>query len=213
MNPADTTPRPNGRKGPVPVVLLIVTTALVMGAWAAWSLFGSRDDAGDDEVGVLSGVHVQPPGAVTSARSGQGTSTPGQGQAGNPGNGQPAPPGTAPANPHTFGISGNVEDIYPTYAGTLTVTFTNPHRFAIVVTELDVQIGDGACGVPVPDGVFAIGDELPVEGVPVSARTGNSLGTGSVGVDFEVSNDLPDECQDATFPLTYSGTAIRANQR
>ena len=202
------------------IAFLLATLFFVVSVLIGWSRLAGDDPATTDVLGE-----------VFTARSGSnsGQSTPGQGQANDPGNGQPAPsgggagnPGTGNGpptfpgtNPRTFGISGNLEEIYPTFDGPLEVLFTNPHRFEIVVTELDVELiaPSGGCADELSSDVFTIDDALPVDGVPLSPKRGNTDGTGSVDIDFYVSNDLPDECQGMSFELDYTGTAIRANQQ
>ena len=153
------------------------------------------------------------PGQGNPDQGNPGGSTPGQGQPATPGTGQPAPPGQTPPNPRTFDISGDLDEIHPTYDGDLTVTFTNPHRFEIVVTDLDVAIAppEGTCADALPNGVFDIAG-LPSGGVHVGRRTGNTFGTATTDLSFTVSNALPDECQAVSFEITYTGSAIRANQ-
>lgn len=190
MSTVDTSERNDERReAPLGVVLVIAVLALVIGVFAGWSLFGPGDTTDGDDAGVLSGEHV----SLDRAQRGR--------------------PDDTPANPRSFGISGDVDDIYPTYAGTLRVIFTNPHRFEIVVTELDARLDTGACGVAVPADVFSLDDSLPGTGVTVPRRVGNTMGTSFIDIALAVTNGLPDECQNTSFPITYSGTAIRANQQ
>ena len=219
MSTVDTIERPDVRRKRR-VASLLASLLLVVSVLIGWFRLAGDDPATTDVLGE-----------VFTARSGSnsGQSTPGQRQANNPGNGQPAPPGWGAGNPGTgkgppnfpgnnprsFGISGRLEGIYPSFDGTLEVTFTNPHRFELLVTDLDVELSapSGDCADEVSSDVFTIDDDLPVDGVPLSRKRGNTDGTGSVDIDVYVSNDLPDECQGVRFELDYTGTAIRANQQ
>ena len=189
------------------IAFLLAVVLLVFSVLIGWSRL-----AGNEPEAQVLGEVLAGRGNSGQGQDSNGNSIPGQGQANNPGNGQPAPPGD---NPRSFGISGNLDEIYPTFNDTLRVTFTNPHRFEIVVTELDVELlaPSGECAEKLPGGVFAIDDDLSGSGVPVSKKRGNTDGTGAVDIDFYVSNDLPNECQNERFELDYTGTAIRANQQ
>ena len=206
------------------VAFLLATLLLVVSVFIGWSRL-----AGDESEAQVLGEILTGRGNSGESNSGSdGNSTPGQGQENNPGNGQPAPPGGNPnnagsgpavppgSNPRTFGISGKLQGIYPTFDESLRVMFTNPHRFDIVVTELTVQpqVPTTECSVDISEFTIApLPDdgEWPDNGVLVSKRTGNTAGTQSVHVGFKI-NDLPDGCQGKSFRLDYTGTAIRANQ-
>jgi hypothetical protein len=243
MNTVDTIERDQERRRRYAAYLILTAALILILGLVGRSLLGGTDGAtaqAPNEVEVLSGV-MQHAGASATPANGnqqtlgtpgqgqaqknpgvgqgnpgqgnQGGFTPGQGQPTTPGTGQPAPPGQTPQNPRTFDISGDLDEIYPTFDGDLTLTFTNPHRFEIVVTELDVAIAPpaGSCADVLPSGVFAIGD-LPSGGVEVAKRSGNTSGTATTDLSLTVSNALPDECEAVSFEITYSGSAIRANQ-
>lgn len=186
-------------------LLLVVALGVLVGR----SWFGHDDPgrAADGTTEVLSGMLARGPSdASSNSVGGSGVGSGGGPPAGVP----PGPPDDTPAQPQTFGLSGDLAEVYPGFDGTLTVTLTNPHRFAIVVTTVEVAVGapiDTAAG----DGP-CLTAHLEVDEFS-GAREVGRLGTATQGLDARMSPDAPDACQGASFPLTYSGTATRANQQ
>ncbi len=108
-----------------------------------------------------------------------------------------------------FTISGHLEDIAPGATSTLQLTVAHEHRFAIIVRTVDVTVG-------APTGGLAGGAPCVAEHLTVANFVGSKLlaerSSGMIEVDVTMSPEAPDACQGATFPLSYTGTAIRENQ-
>ena len=102
----------------------------------------------------------------------------------------------------SFAMAGNVEGLYPSDVATttLTVTVNNPNSFALVVSNLTVTVGDASrgCGgsnvvVGAPGGSFSVAPRAAVvRALPV-----------------RLAKAAPDACQAASFPLTYTATAVK----
>lgn len=192
-------------------LLLGLLLVVALGVLGGRSWFGPDDPgrAADGATEVLSGVLARGPGpadASANSAGGSGVSSGGGPPAGVP----PGPPDDTPAQPQTFELRGDLAEVYPGFDGTLTVTLTNPHRFAIVVNSIEVAVGPPT-GVAVGDGP-CLASHLEVDEFSGDREVGR-LGTAIQGLDARMSSDAPDACQGASFPLSYSGTATRANQQ
>lgn len=128
-----------------------------------------------------------------------------------PGGGRPTAqptPGGGPSG--VFSISGDVAGLVPGATKTLALTVTNPNPWPIQVLTLDTSVSapDGsACATTISVGryTYSSGDAL----VTAPAR-------GSVRVDVPVayvdSLDVDQTgCAGTTFPLAFTGTAVRTN--
>jgi hypothetical protein len=114
-----------------------------------------------------------------------------------------ARPGTKPdrgASPQTFEVSGSVEPVYPLVDAVLPVTVINPNGFAILVTELTITASDASADCAADNLMIA-----PVS-VPFSV---DRKGTTTVNTAIRLVDDAANDCQGATFPLAYQGTAIK----
>lgn len=105
------------------------------------------------------------------------------------------------AGPRTFEVSGSVEGLVPTVVTTFPVRLESPYRFAITIVDITVVVGE-------PDGGCSAADLVVVPpAVPVAVpRLGETVVTGTAALAVSV----PDACQAAVWPLTWSATAERA---
>ena len=106
----------------------------------------------------------------------------------------------APA-PGTFGISGDVDGLYPGVTRKLQLTITNPNAFAIKVTKLKVTVtrASAQCGAR------TIETKAQKPGFRVPAN-----GEVTATVRVTMPKDAPNACQGVTYPLKFSGTAVQA---
>lgn len=101
----------------------------------------------------------------------------------------------------SFVVSGDVAGLAPGLTRTLSVRLSNPNRAAISVEALVVTVGDSPTGCS--------GDTLQVGalGGPVLVPAG---GEAQASLPVTMAASAPSVCQDATFPLTYGGSAVKA---
>jgi hypothetical protein len=98
-----------------------------------------------------------------------------------------------------FQIGGEVEGLYPGAAATLEATVTNPHPFAIRVTNAGATVLDAGTGCPAS--MLQVDDAEPDVVIPAHS-------TGTVSLRVRMSRSAPDACQGATWPLRFTGTAV-----
>lgn len=99
-----------------------------------------------------------------------------------------------------FTVSGEVRGLYPGAQRELLLIVGNPHNFDIRVTSLTVRVGNagpgcGGANVVVTDftGTLVVpGNATAEQPVPVAMVA-----------------DPPDACRDASFPLTFGGSAAK----
>jgi hypothetical protein len=108
------------------------------------------------------------------------------------------PAGKAPP----FTISGSVNGLAPGVGSQLPLSITNPFDFPIRVVTLTVAAGDagGSC----------LGSNLQVQPLPGPVQV-PARGSATALLAMTLSNRSPDVCQQATWPLTYGGQAIRVS--
>jgi len=98
-------------------------------------------------------------------------------------------------------ITGDVEGLHPGVDAVLELTITNPYRFDVQVRDLDVVVTDAS-----PDcSASALVVEPAPTGLVIAGR-----GEGNVTVPIAMPRSVPDACQGAVFPLSYTATAIQA---
>ena len=99
-----------------------------------------------------------------------------------------------------FTITGSATGLYPGATKSLPLTIHNPYHFAIYVKSITVTAGNASLS-------------CPASNLVTSNFTGNRrvprMGERTVVVPIQMVSGAPDACQDATFPLTYSGTATK----
>jgi hypothetical protein len=109
-------------------------------------------------------------------------------------------PGSDPPARAGFRISGSARDLLPGVLDRLTVTVRNPYPFAIRVTAIRAGARDsGACKAENLR-LTALRRPLVVPQRSVRRFT----------LPIELASDAPDACQGASFPLVFSGRAVRA---
>jgi hypothetical protein len=98
-------------------------------------------------------------------------------------------------------VAGNdITDIYPTGTFPATVTVTNPNPYKVTISGIDftgattTAAGCDADTVTVAD-LTGLSEELDANG-----------GDHTFAVDVSMSNDATDECQGATFELSYTAS-------
>ena len=111
---------------------------------------------------------------------------------------QQPPPSTS--GTQTFSISGAVEGLTPGGTSNLPLRITNPHNFSIFVTTIRVTVGPAANGCA-PSNVVAsqYNGRLEVQKKASAPLT----------LTVRMVRDPASACAGATFPLTYSGTAVK----
>jgi hypothetical protein len=118
--------------------------------------------------------------------------------------GSQAPPGQVKDNGNdksTFTISGNVTALYPGAHAALVLTIGNPNNFPI-----DVQTLAAAVQAPSPSG-------CPATTLSIGGFSGHLVvagnGTAAKSLPVTMSAGAPNACQNVTFPLKFSGTAVK----
>jgi hypothetical protein len=99
-----------------------------------------------------------------------------------------------------FTMSGSVAGLYPGAVKPLPVTLTNESNFPIRVTVAPVTVEDANTG--------CTADNIRVT-VPAGATEVPKNGTATVALTVRMRNSPPNACKNATFPLTYTGTATK----
>jgi hypothetical protein len=102
---------------------------------------------------------------------------------------------------HDFVLSGRVEGLWPGARVPIEVTAENPYRFDIVIDSLHV-------------GVSAVSASCPASVLHVSSLVGEvriaARSQGTIELEVSLDSEAPNECQSATWALTYTATAQRA---
>jgi hypothetical protein len=114
----------------------------------------------------------------------------------------PAPAPKPPANGHRdFVVSGSVENLRPGGSRPMVLTVRNPNSVAISVRSVTVAAG-------------AAGPSCPASALTLPRWTGRltvpKRGTATLSVDVALEATAPDACQDARWPLTFGGSAVKA---
>ena len=107
-----------------------------------------------------------------------------------------------PANGrHVFLLTGQVENLRPGAAQPMVVTVRNPNNSPIRVTSVALH-------------ATAASATCPASSLDLPTWTGSLLvakrGTATVTVDVGLKPGAPSACQGATWPVTYSGSAVKA---
>jgi hypothetical protein len=135
---------------------------------------------------ALLGLVVAPAGAGTGGGSGDS----GNGKNNGAGN-----------DKKDYTISGTATGLYPGAARPLVLTFTNATTYANSVATFGVSV--------TPPNPACTAANVRVDALPPNVVVpANGSTTRTVLV--RMSNDSPNACKDATFGLTYSGTAVKA---
>ena len=100
-----------------------------------------------------------------------------------------------------FTMSASVTGLYPGAVEPLPVLVTNPNNFAIAVTINPITISDAN------DSCTSANIRVAAPSEPVTVP-GN--GSTTVTLTVRMRNSSPNACKNATFALTYSGTAVKA---
>lgn len=108
--------------------------------------------------------------------------------------------------PHTFTISGSLSGVYPG-EGTVTpayvyLTVTNPNNQNIQVTSLTLSVGDASPACRAANLAPATETVSFSVVVPKNSQVGGT----TFALPIRMLDSAPDACQNATFPLTLSGT-------
>jgi len=104
-------------------------------------------------------------------------------------------------NGSSFSISGRVSGLYPGAVLPLTLTVSNSRSFPIDVTSISAAVGAPGGGCAASNlTVTSFSGQLFVPG----------KGARHAVVQVTLRHAAPNHCQGAVFPLTYSGTAVKA---
>ena len=117
-----------------------------------------------------------------------------------------------------FGISGNLSgQLYPGVSVPLDLKLSNPYNFSIRVTGITVVATDTTNEGCLLDDVSTIGLTTPTVDVPAnqSVQLTDSYSfdewpTTWPRVGLDNTDQRQDDCKDATFTITYTGTATRS---
>lgn len=134
--------------------------------------------------------------ATRAGRPGGGTGTAGTQDNGNNGNGN----GNNQDSPKSFTISGSLTGLAPGLTKPLVLTITNPNQQAITVQALTVT--------PLSANAGCTADKLTAGAFTPLQVPGRSSRTTSITI--RLSPAASDACKGVTWPLTYSGTAVKA---
>jgi hypothetical protein len=123
--------------------------------------------------------------------------------------GQDKPPGhtTPPGQnkPHEggprFTISGSVDGLWPGGRRSLVVIADNPYPFDIVLTSLSVTVGDASVACP--------GSFLHISSLTAEVRIAGG-GQRAIELAASLDADAANDCQGATWALSYAASARRA---
>ena len=97
-----------------------------------------------------------------------------------------------------FTVSGEVQGLYPGAQRELVLTVGNPHNFDIRVSSLTVRVGNAGPGC---SGANVVPTDF------TGALVVPGKGTAEQSVPVAMVADPPDACRNATFPLTFGGSA------
>lgn len=111
---------------------------------------------------------------------------------------EPGPGGARKHKP--LRISGHAENLYPGASGQLRLRLKNPHPFKIVVRKIKVRVGDGA------PGCAAAYLTVPRYKGRIRIRAKRRK---RFALRATMSPAAPHSCQNARFPLTFRGRAVR----
>ncbi|HEU0131552.1 MAG TPA: hypothetical protein VFQ85_11250 [Mycobacteriales bacterium] len=158
------------------------------------------------------------PGPAASATSGNGpTGGDGSTGSGTPGTGSTGS-GTGTVGPDdgpktgVFFISGGVTGLTPGTTRTMSLSVRNPNPWPIQVLSLDTAVG-AADRSPCPASSLEVGRYAFAAGLPHVLAPANA--TITVQLPAELADSLTTDqsgCAGATFPLTFSGRAVRAGE-
>ena len=109
--------------------------------------------------------------------------------------------GAAAPAPGTFGISGDIDGLYPGTTRTTELRITNPNAVPIRVTSLAVKVSRASAQC----GPRTIQTKAQKKDFRVPA---NGQATAVLRVTLRIG--VPNACQGATYPLTYTGSAVQA---
>ncbi len=98
-------------------------------------------------------------------------------------------------------LQGHIKHLYPGYVGTLRIRVRNSGSSAIVLTRIRTTVGDAAPG--------CASQNLHVRRFRGALRV-PAHGKMRVQVRVRMSEQAPDACQGARFPLAYSGRGVAA---
>ena len=158
----------------------------------------------DQRSGNANPAAEQPPsgtGTVVGASPSASPRAPGGGQGG----GQGGPSGV-------FSISGDAGSLVLGQPATLPLTITNPNPWPIQILTIDAAAGTPN-GSPCPAAAFSVGSyRFRTGDAAVSAP---ARGTVRLDLTVELRDSLTQDqtgCRGATFPLTYTGTAVKTTR-
>jgi hypothetical protein len=114
-----------------------------------------------------------------------------------------------------FVISGNVDGLFPGGSATLPLRIHNPLSTSIRVDTLTLIAGAANAGcapanIAAGPGLAPLNNLYTITLSPALVIPKGKTVDGPV-VPITLRNSAPDACQNATFPLVYGGTAVRAD--
>jgi hypothetical protein len=165
----------------------------------AWVGFGAAAVLLAGSAAALTAARHNKAATKAGQVDGGGTGTVGAGNDnGNNGNGGNGGNGNGD-NPKGFTISGSLTGLYPGASKPLVLTVTNPNNQAITVQSLTVTPhATGGCTA----GTLTTG---PFTAFQVPGRS-----SATTSITIRMSGTAGDACKGVSWPLTYSGTAVKA---
>lgn len=159
---------------------------------------------------TATGAAIAPSGTANAATAPTGTNAIAGSNGSNAGGGSGAQPKPGDGTSQAFEIKGSVSGtLYPTVANDLVVKIENPYSFTIQTVAAAVTVGSaGSCS----------GEHLWINNTAPSSTGSVDLPAGqrvaahsevTFTVTAELQNSGGDACQNASFPLTYTGKAVK----
>jgi hypothetical protein len=100
----------------------------------------------------------------------------------------------------SFSIDGDVDELYPGTQTTLELSIKNSNNFPIIVNSITVDVANASASCLAS--VLSVDDFDGALDVP---KNGLAVTTVAVSLDPSASAD----CENATWPLSYTGTAVK----
>ncbi len=109
--------------------------------------------------------------------------------------------GNGKGNAPVLTLTGAVDGLLPAVPRVLDVEVHNPFPYDVLVETLEVAAGDASTS--------CLGSELAVGTASLPPDPIPGRGSGVAHVPVQLRLDAADGCRRATFPLTYTATAVR----
>ncbi len=119
--------------------------------------------------------------------------------------------GSKPGHPH-FSASGTISGLVPGRPGTLEVVITNEDAVGYRILQLEATAKDASPGCPAANLVIEPYSST-TQGAVTHDVAGKSTTTIPLTVTLRYTSSVQDACKNVKFPLTYSGVAVRTEDK